>query len=294
MAAIPKELFKKIRKIQFQTTHLANDILAGAYHSAFKGKGMEFEEVREYQPGDEIRSIDWNVSARMGHPYIKNFREERELTVMLVVDISASAHFGSIGQLKSDLIAEIGAVIAFSAIKNNDKVGLILFTEEVEKYLPPKKGTRHVLRVIRELLAFKPKKRGTNIQAALSFLGSVHRRSGICFLISDFICSDFSHELSLVVKKHDLVAIGIADPYEVAFPNMNLVSLQDLETEETRLIDTSSPRVQEHFRSLAQQHLEKCHYLMKSVGAGFIAIRTDQSYLPPIRKFFKLREKKRR
>lgn len=289
---IPKSLFQKIRRIQMQTTRLANDILAGAYHSAFKGHGMEFDEVREYQEGDEVRAIDWNVTARMNHLYVKSFREERELTVMLVVDVSASSQFGSLYRQKSELIAEIGALIAFSAIKNNDKVGLILFTEEVEKYLPPKKGTRHVLRVIRELLAYAPKKKGTNLKNALSFLGKVQRRSGICFLISDFIASDYSHEIALIAKKHDLISIGITDPYEITFPKMDLMLLKDLESEEMSYVDTSSPAVQKYFIEASQKRLENHKHLIKSVGADFIDIRTDQPYFAAIRKFFKIREKR--
>lgn len=294
MANISTDLFKKIQRIQIQTRKLANDILAGAYRSAFKGKGMEFEEVREYQAGDEIRCIDWNVTARMGHPYIKSFREEREISVILVVDVSSSSMFGSTGLLKSEIIAEIGAVIAFSAIKNNDKIGLILFSDIIEKYLPPKKGLRHVLRVIRELLVFKPKSRGTNLSHALSFLGKVQAKSGVCFLISDFLCSDYSHEIALIAQKHDLISICVSDPYELGFPTMNLMNLTDLETGQSYVLDSSSATLQNNFTKVATVRLKEHESLMKQAGADFIDIRTDQPYLSALRKFFKIRERKRR
>lgn len=293
MAGIPREVYKKIRKIQIHTTQLADDILAGAWHSAFKGQGMEFEEVRAYQAGDEIRSIDWNVTARMNIPYVKVFREERELSVILLVDVSASSRFGSKNQLKRDLIAEIGAVLAFSAIKNNDNIGLILFSNEVEKYIPPKKGTRHVLRVIRELLAYEPKGQGTDLRCALSFLGNVQRRTAICFLVSDFICQPPPHEFTLMAKKHDLISIAVTDPCELEFPEMDLVELVDLETGETHVVDSSDQRVLEHFRVKNRERLADFETLMKKIGAGFIDIRTDQPYVFPMRKFFKLRERKR-
>lgn len=287
-------LFKKIRRIQFQTTHLAEDILAGMYRSAFKGKGMEFEEVREYQIGDDTRTIDWNVTARMNRPYVKSFREEREMTVILAVDISASTRFGSGQELKRDVITEIAAVIAFSAIKNNDKVGLILFTDIVELYFPPKKGTRHVLRVIRELLAYSPKHRGTNIGAALAFLGKVQRHAGICILISDFICGDYSHEASLVANRHDLVAIAIVDPSEHSFPNMNLVAFSDLETGNIQLVDTSSKNVQQHLYQSTSQRINAQKKLMNQLGSDFVVISTDHPYFPQLRKFFLFRQRRLR
>jgi uncharacterized protein (DUF58 family) len=290
MPELPQELFKKIRKIQIHTTQLADDILAGAWHSAFKGRGMEFEEVREYQTGDEIRSIDWNVTARMNHPYIKVFREERELTVILLVDVSASSRFGSQNQLKRDLIAEIGAVLAFSAIKNNDKVGLILFSDDVEKFIPPKKGTRHVLRVIRELLVYQPKGVGTNLQKALDFVGGVLRKSSICFLISDFICSLHQREISIVSKKHDLISINVSDPYELEFPKMELINLIDLETGEHQTVDASNSDLLKEFKEKSANRLKAVDKMMKKIGAGYMSIRTDLPYVAPMRKFFKTRE----
>lgn len=276
------------------TSRLATDVLAGAYRSAFKGKGMEFEEVREYMSGDEIRSIDWNVTARMGHPYVKTFREERDLTVMLVVDVSASTHFGTHYGSKSTLIAEIGAVLAFSAIKNNDKIGLILFSDTIEKYLPPRKGLRHVLRVIRELLVFKPRHTGSDMRAALAFLGKVHRRTGICFLISDFLCSDYAHEAALIAMRHDLIGLRVVDPTEEEFPKIGLMNAEDLESSDSGLIDTSSPAVQEEYMMSAVRHTQLFRQLMNKIGAGYIEIRTDQPYMHALKKFFKIREKKRR
>jgi Uncharacterized conserved protein (some members contain a von Willebrand factor type A (vWA) domain) len=292
MAVTSSDLIKKIRRIQIQTTHLANDILAGAYRSAFKGKGMEFEEVREYQPGDDVRSIDWNVTARMNHPYVKNFREERELSVTLVVDVSSSTRFGSGNELKNELIAEVAAVIAFSAIKNNDKTALILFTDRVEKYLPPKKGTRHVLRVIRELLTHTPEHQGTNIGNALSFLGKVQQRAGVCFLISDFICPDFTHEASIISRRHDLVPIAIVDPADSRLPEMNLVSFHDLESRTTRLIDTSSRVVRESLQSTTQNRLASQKSEMLKLGTEICTINTDAPYIPQLRKYFALRQKR--
>ncbi len=294
MPDIPKDLFKTIQRIQIQTGHLVENILAGAYKSAFKGQGIEFEEDREYQEGDDIRHIDWNVTQRMNHPYVKVFREERDLTVMLIVDVSSSSRFGSIDRTKSEIIAEIGAVIAFSAIKNLDRIGLLLFTDRVELYIPPRKGTRHVLRIIRELLAFEPEGQGTNINAALEFVGNILTRPGVCFLISDFISPDYSHAVTLTAQKHDLVTIGISDPHEMDFPGLGLIEMRDLESGEVRLIDTSDERVRKKLQQSSQERMLKHKQLMDKLGAGFIPIRTDQSIIPPIRKFFKLRGTKRR
>jgi len=286
-----KELLKKIRRIQIQTTHLAEDILAGAYHSAFKGKGMEFEEVREYQPGDEVRHIDWNVTARMNHPFVKNFKEEREMTIMLLVDISASTRFGSQNLLKKELIAEISAVLAFSAIKNQDRVGLILFSDQIELYLPPKKGNRHVLRVVREILAFSPQHRGTNLNAALAFLGKVQQRSAICFLLSDFLTADYEHQVKLISKAHDLISIAVRDPFEQNFPRLGLLAIRDLELNTTSCVDTNQDADQ--FQQVAKKNLDEVQHTMKAAGGDFVEIHTDQSYVPILRKFFKIRAMKR-
>lgn len=293
MPLLEKDLLKTIRRIQIQTTHLATDLLAGAYKSAFRGKGIEFEEAREYQPGDEVRSLDWNVTARMGRPYVKSFREERELTVMLVVDVSASSRFGSVNRSKGELIAEIGAVLAFSAIKNNDKVGLLLFSDRVEKYLAPKKGSRHVLRVIRDLLVFEPEHRGTDLAGALAYFGKVNRRRGICFVISDFLCGSYEQEISLLAKEHDVIAISVNDPYERRLPPMSLMTLADLENGGLAVIDTSDGQLRERYEASAAKRAEAHQKLMKKIGAGYIAVGTDQSYVKALQKFFKLRAVKR-
>ncbi len=280
MGELSQDIVKKIRNIQMTTTQLADAMMAGAWHSAFKGRGMEFEEVREYQNGDDIRTIDWNVSARMNHPYVKVFGEERELTVLLIVDVSASSNFGGINQLKRDLIAEVGAVLAFSAIKNNDKIGLILFSDQIEKYIPPKKGTRHVLRSIRELLAYQPRHKGTDLKKALEFVGTVQKKKAICFLLSDFLCPIPEKALNLIAQHHDLVAISVTDPYESELPKMDLLQLKDLETGSFATIDTNTARIRKN---------KKLETLVKKIKAGMIHLRTDEPYLKPLRQFFKQR-----
>jgi len=274
---IPSEIFEKIQHIQMRTSQLADDVFAGAWRSAFKGQGMEFEEIREYQPGDDIQSIHWLVTAHMNQPFVKVFREERQLTVMIVVDLSASSRFGTHHGLKRDLIAEIGAVLAFSAIKNQDNVGLILFSGEVEKYIPPKKGVRHVLRVIRELLVFEPKHAGTDLDCALAFLGGIVRKSCICFLISDFICPPQEHRLSLLAKRHDLISIAVTDPCELEFPDMGVVALKDLETGVVTVIDSSGEK--QDFREKGMGRLQAVKGMMQKIGAGFIDVRTDNPTL---------------
>lgn len=273
---------------------IATDLIAGMYRSAFKGRGMEFEEVREYQQGDEVRSIDWNVTARMGTPFVKVFREERELTVMLLVDISSSTRFGSVNALKTTLLSEIGAVLAFSGIKNQDKIGLILFSDEVEHYLPPAKGIRHVLRLIADLMAFPSKDRGTNIAKALQFFGKIQKKRCVAFLLSDFITSQpLQSDIRTIAKVHDLIAIGIYDPLEAKIPSSGLIPLKDLETGEQALVDTTSP----FFRSeLQEEHLAKVKetkQLFEGSGGSWIEVATDKPYLLALRKFFLMREKGR-
>lgn len=280
-----------VRRIEIHTSQLAKDILAGTYRSAFKGWGMEFEEVREYQPGDDIRTIDWPVTARMDHPFIKIFREERELTLMLLIDISASSRFGSKNKTKRDLICEIAALLAFSAIKNNDKVGMILFTDRVEKYFPPRKTSRHVLRLIRELLVYEPKHTRTNIAAALAFLGKVASKSGVCFLISDFISPDFHHEAQLIALKHDLIGIGVTDPNEINLPPLGIAALQDLESSTSLLADTSIKSLQKRFQAFSEERIDLVQDLLRKMGAGFIDIRTQEPYLSKIKNFFKFRSR---
>lgn len=292
MARIPREVFRNIRRIQITTTHVVDALLAGAYRSAFKGQGMEFEEVRAYNPGDEIRSIDWNVTARMQFPYIKRFREERELTVMLVVDISGSQAFGSGHKSKSELIAELGALLAFSAIKNNDKVGLLLFSDQVEQYLPPAKGVSHVLRVIRELLVSKPKGRGTDVAGALQYLSKVQKKRGVCFLLSDFLCRPFTDSLNITSKRHDLIGIGIRDPMEMVFPNLDLVTLEDLEgggVEQIVADQASCAR----FASTAQMQYLECKDAFRRASTEFIDLRTDRDYVHALHEFFRRREVRR-
>lgn len=284
-----KELIETIRKIEIETSHLAEGLLAGIYRSAFKGKGIEFEEVREYQPGDEIRSIDWNVTAKTGRPHVKTFKEERELTVILIVDASSSTRFGSTNPTKNKLIAEVAALIAYSAIKNGDRVGLIIFSDEIDLFLSPKKGTRHVLRIIRELIASPQVNRKTDISKAMSYFGKVQAQRAICFVISDFMSPDFSQEFKLLAKKHDLIAISVMDPYEVTFPNINLAELSDLETGQQQMIDTGSSMRQKNFREASEKHLQMLKTLMTKIGGGFIDIRTDRPYFKDLERFFKLR-----
>lgn len=291
---IPKEILKKVRQIQIRSSRLVNDVLAGEYVSVFKGRGMEFEEVREYQAGDDIRTIDWNVTARLGHPYIKRFAEERELTVMFMVDLSSSGKFGSVRQFKNEIATEICALLALSAIRNNDKVGLILFTDKIEKFIPPKKGKTHVLRVIREVLYFKPEKKGTNITVALEYLIKVTKRKTVSFLVSDFITEGFERALRITNKRHDVIAISITDPRELEIPNVGFVELEDAETGETTLIDTSDRKVREKFNSLSTKNMEERARLFRTMGVDLIDIRTDRSYVEPIMKFFRMREQRLR
>ncbi|MEK6766382.1 MAG: DUF58 domain-containing protein [Planctomycetota bacterium] len=289
---IPKEILKKVRQIQIRSSRLVNDVLAGEYVSVFKGRGMEFEEVREYQAGDDIRTIDWNVTARMGHPYIKRFTEERELTIMFLVDLSYSGEFGSTKQFKNEIATEICALLALSAVRNNDKVGLILFTDKIEKFVPPKKGKTHVLRVIREVLYYKPENKGTDISIALEYLLKVTKRKAVCFLISDFITEGFEHALRIANKRHDIIAASITDPRELEIPNVGFVELEDAETGEITLVDTSDRKMMERFNRFNTKNMEERAKLFRSMGVDLIDVRTDRSYVEPIMKFFRAREKR--
>lgn len=290
---IPKELLKKVRQIQIRTLRTVNDVLAGQYHSAFRGRGMEFEEVSPYQLGDDVRLIDWNVSARYGEPFIKKFREERELTVMLVVDASASGLFGSGRQFKLDLAAELCAVLAFSAIRSNDKVGLILFTDDVEQYIPPKKGTKHVLRIIRELLYHEPRGRRTDIGAALSFLNRVIKRKCVCFLVSDFLSAGFEPALRIARRRHDLIPVVINDPRERALSSSGFIELEDAETGELVLVDTGSKVLRARYADRVRAHAASLDTLFRRMDTQTIDIRTDQSYVEPLVRFFRKRELRR-
>jgi uncharacterized protein (DUF58 family) len=290
---IPPDVLKKIRQIQIRTTHMVSDLFAGQYHSVFKGQGMEFQEVREYMPGDDIRAIDWNVTARMGHPFIKKFVEERELTVMLMVDISRSNDFGSGDQAKRDLATEVAAVLAFAAIQNNDRVGLILFTDEVEHYLPPRKGTRHVLRVIRDALYFKPKKSGTSVSTALHFLNNVTNRKTVAFLVSDFIDVNFESALAVTAKRHDLISAVIRDNRESVLIPAGVIEWEDAETGRRVLLDTSDASSRRAFESI---HTERRKLLLenfKKRGVDVIELTTGKPYASELIRFFGKREKRR-
>jgi uncharacterized protein (DUF58 family) len=289
---IPKEILKKVKRIEIATRGVVNEIFSGEYHSVFKGRGMEFSEVREYQIGDDIRTIDWNVSARMNHPYVKVFEEERELTVMLLVDVSSSGNFGTASQMKGEIAAELCAVLAFSAIKNNDKVGLIIFSDKIEKFIPPRKGKQHVLRVIREILYFKPEDSQTNLNVALEYLIKVIRRRSIVFLISDFLTENYEKALQVTNKKHDVIAIDIIDPREVELPNIGFIELEDAETGETVLVDTSNAQVRSGFFSRSERDRLRREKFFKSIGIDNINIFTHQSYVEPITRFFRMRAKR--
>ncbi len=285
-------LLKKVRKIEIKTRGLSNQIFSGEYHSAFKGRGMAFSEVREYIPGDDIRSIDWNVTARFNHPYVKIFEEERELTVMLLVDISASGDFGTRKQFKRELITEICAVLSFSAIQNNDKIGVIFFTDRIEKFIPPKKGKSHILRIIRELIDFKPDGIKTDIGLALRYFTNMIKKRSIAFLISDFIGTGFNDPLKIASRKHDLVAIRIYDQYESQMPDIGLIRLQDAETGELLWVDTADRGVRERYHrnwALKQQELDS---VFARSGIDQAKIATDQNYVQPLINLFKKREKR--
>ena len=290
---IPRGLLKKVRQIQIRTSRVVNDVFAGQYHSAFRGRGMEFEEVCPYVIGDDVRLIDWNVSARFGEPFVKKFREERELTVMLVVDASRSGLFGSGKQFKLDVAAELCAVLAFSAIRSNDKVGLILFTDRVEKYVPAKKGTQHVLRIIRELLYHEPRGRGTDIAEALSFLNRVTIRKSVCFLVSDFLAEGYESALRIARRRHDLIPIVVTDPREMELPPVGLVEVEDPETGELALIDTSSRRLRERYAGHRQTEAARRKSMFRRMDTDAIEVYTDRPYVELLVRYFRKRERRR-
>lgn len=283
------DILKKVRKIEIKTRGLSNHLFAGEYHSAFKGRGMSFSEVREYQYGDDVRNIDWNVTARFDKPYIKVFEEERELTVIILVDVSGSLDFGSVEQTKRDFVTEIAACLSFSAITNNDKIGVIFFSDIIEKFIPPKKGRSHILRIIRELLTFQPKGKGTNAALALEYLTSVIKKRSTSFLISDFVCPDFSDALRIASHKHDLMALNVYDPRELGMPNVGLINLQDAESGEIRIVDTSSREVREHFRNVAIKRQEDCENIFRRAGVDCAKIADNEDYVQPLIKLFKSR-----
>jgi uncharacterized protein (DUF58 family) len=287
---IPTEMLKKIRRVELRTSRTVNDVLAGQYHSAFKGRGMEFEEVRQYQVGDDVRTIDWNVSARVGEPHVKIFREERELTVMLIVDLSASQSFGTNQQDKRELVAELGATLALSAIRNNDKVGLICFTDRIELFVPPRKGPRHVLRVIRELLAHEPEGRGTDIAGAMEYLNRVQKRKCTAFLISDFIDSDYETSMQIARRRHDLVAVDVGDRWEDELPRIGLVELEDNETGDRVVLDTNSKAARVAYAELAREREQALDAWMRRAKIDRLPLSTGESYVESLSRFFKRRE----
>jgi len=289
-----RELLKKVKKIELSTRHLVNEVFGGEYHSVFKGRGMEFAEVREYTPGDDIRTIDWNVSARTGAPYVKLFEEERELTVMILVDASASGAFGTRIQMKRTLAAELSAVLAFSAVKNNDKVGLIIFTDHVEKYIPPRKGRSHVLRVIREVLNHEPVHQGTSINTALEFMSRVIRKRSVTFMISDFLDKDYEKSLKQASRKHDMLSFHLQDPWEIELPNLGLIQIHDGETGETSLINTGKASLRKTYEAKSRERFDKLQAFFKSSGLDYLPIRTDVPYVDPLISFFRKRASRRR
>ncbi len=289
---LPKELIKRIRKLEISTRKVVTSVLGGQYHSVFKGRGMAFSEVRQYQPGDEVRTIDWNVTARMNDAYVKVFTEERELTVMLLVDVSASESFGSQQRSKGEIAAEIAAQIAFSAIANNDRVGLILFSDRVEKVVPPRKGRSHVLRLISDILSFKPAGKGTDLAAALTYLTHVAKRKTVAFLVSDFLTEKYEKPLRIVAGKHDLVPCVIVDPLEQVFPNLGLADLEDPETGARFLIDTSDPRVRGKFRKFMEERRATRETLFKKLQLDAVELSAGADYALALQKFFRLRARR--
>ncbi len=291
---IPLEVMRQIRRIQIRTSRMVNEFLAGQYESVFKGQGMEFKEVRAYVPGDDVRTIDWNVTARTGDPHVKIMAEERELTVMLMVDMSGSGRFGSVSRFKNELAAELCAVLAFSAIMNNDKVGLMIFTDKVELMVPPQKGRKHVLRVIREVLCHEPQGRGTDIPAALHYLNNVTRRRAVVFLVSDFMADNYETALRLANKRHDIIAVAVTDPREEELPNVGLASLRDAETGREVLVNTSDGKVRQAYAELAATRAQARDERFRKTRVDAMYVRTDQPYVNEIHRFFRMREKRLR
>jgi len=283
------DLLKKVRHIEIKTRGLSNQIFAGEYHSAFKGKGMTFSEVREYQYGDAIRDVDWNVTARFNHPYVKIFEEERELTVMLLVDVSGSKNFGTQNQYKQELMTEVAAVLSFSAINNNDKIGVILFSDKVEKFIPPQKGRKHILRIIKELLDFEPESNKTNIAGALEFLTNAIKKRSIGFVISDFIDTDFKNALTIANRKHDIVGLRVYDKREASIPNMGLVKMLDAETGDFKWVDTASKRVRNTYEDWWRNHTDSLDQTFKMSGVDYASVATGEDYVKPLIYLFKHR-----
>lgn len=288
-----KELLKKVRKIEIKTRGMTNQVFSGGYHSAFKGRGMSFSEVREYQYGDDIRKIDWNVTARLNHPYVKVFEEERELVAMFLIDVSDSSVWGTRSQSKNELITEICAVLAFSAIKNNDKVGVIFYSDQIEKFIPPKKGKSHILRIIRELIELKPKSTGTNLNEALRYFNNIMKKRSIAFILSDFVTPDFKDALSIANRRHDIVGLHIYDKHESNIPNIGLARIRDAETGELQWRDFGDKAVRKAYGKQFYENLEKVKRMFVQAGADLVSIRTDDSYITKLMTLFKKRESRR-
>lgn len=288
-----REILKKVRQIEIKTRGVVNEIMSGEYHAVFKGRGMNFAEVREYQIGDDVRAIDWNVSARMGHPYIKLFEEERELLVMLLCDVSSSSHFGSGSQMKIDMATELAAVLAFSAIRNNDKVGLVLFTDKIVKYVAPRKGQSHILRILRELISFEPQRSGTDIRNALEYTNHVMKKRAIVFLISDFIGSSYEKAMRVLGRKHDLTAVHLVDPREHVLPDIGLIRIHDAESGEAMWVDTSSRRLRRDLESKFRTWQTGIKSECQRSRVDYVQLSTDRDYVRTLVEFFKRREKRR-
>ncbi|QEE48854.1 DUF58 domain-containing protein [Flavobacterium alkalisoli] len=284
-----KDILKKVRKIEIKTRRLSDHIFSGEYHTSFKGRGMTFSEVRQYQFGDDVRAIDWNVTARYNEPYIKVFEEERELTMMLMADVSGSESFGTKSQFKREIVTEIAATMAFSATQNNDKIGLILFSDQIELFIPPKKGKSHVLRIIRELIEFEPKSKKTDVAQALKFLSGVLKKKAIVFLISDFMAADYEHTLKIAAKKHDITGVRVYDPREEQMPNLGLVNMTDAETGQTLLVNTGSKQVRLEYEKYYQDKVKYFKETFSRCGAGTVSTRVDESYVTKLLGYFKSR-----
>jgi len=287
---VPPEILRQVKLIELRTRGLVNSVFTGEYRSVFKGQGMEFSEVREYQPGDEVRSIDWNVTARMSRPFVKRYIEERELTVMLVVDLSGSERFGTVRRFKSELASELAAVLAMSAVRNNDRVGVLLFTDRIEHVVPPRKGRRHVLRIIRDLLAFEPVGRGTDMVRAIDYVARMLNEHAIVFIVSDFLEEDISHPLKLLAQRHDVVAVTVEDPSERDLPNIGIARLIDPETGETFEVDTSSPVVRTAYTDRVMKEREERKHLLRRLAIDEIPVRTEGGVVEPLLRFFRTRE----
>jgi uncharacterized protein (DUF58 family) len=290
---VPAKLLHKVRRIEIMARRLVDHVFSGEYHSVFRGRGLEFSEVREYQPGDDVRIIDWNVTARMGTPYVKKFVEERDLTVLLAVDVSASESFGSAPQTKAEVAVELATLLALAAVRNNDRVGLIAFSDQVERFVPPRKGSQHVLRLVRELLHLRPQSQATDIATAVQFVSRIARRRSVVFLISDFLAAGYEATLRVAARRHDIIALALTDPREAELVPAGLVELADAETGERLLIDSDDPAVRQQYATGARRRREERRRLLGSLGVDEVDVRTDRSYVEPLMSFFRARSRRR-